>query len=806
MDSSSSRGAWGARGGGGGGGRNRGRAGASGGGANSKDPWKRQDKDEFRPQGPIKMAVRPSNASVDGDPNAASSPSDTPAFRILQPKAQSPPASSMDPTPMEAAKAMVKPIQRHPVQQSSSSGSVNGNSQTAPAKIAPTLKQTARPAAPMNAVRASCTPQNTMDLSVRLIDDNNEICDLNEFLTESTAYTVIGVIGPQGTGKSTLISMLAGNEPMDMYREYYFRPCSREAVESCLHQTTKISIYVGPDATMYVDCQPCMSPAILDEIIRQQRRGYIGHELTPEMYHEQESNRFLAFMYQICHTIILCIDWFIDVNLVRELRNVELLASSPLQHDRSNEMLRIKQNRKVNLVVAQQRCKVEDFQPVVVLQRSQILSDLFNGSRLKVDGGLTMTKLLRRWDDSDDPVQTSYVMFPDLKPRLRDGFHYGQSGYNRRNAHQPNYDPDRDPKNLKMGMVEYTDVLNGLRRHIKSLPKDAFTINGNRITEKQWFAMASPSSIVNKITLQQYPYPTTLALSSLISVSLYAVFLLSYWGIGSSSGPLTSYYLYRYIVPLSLGKALAAGSAYYGLWKVPVSYAHTIKATMPLFAVLMARVLLGEKQRPRVYLSLLPIVLGVTIASVTEVSFNLAGLLSSLFSTFVYSGLNVVVKKILKETDMHPLHLLSVNSQIAAIFLFPYWIFKDAFNLHYVISSGESGAIDSHFLVLLTASGFLSFAQNLCAFTLIHKLTALSYAVSNATKRVTVIGASLLTLRNPVTPPNLFGMFLSVFGVFLYNRAKNGESKRKILPVLSGDQMFRELLPEQTFTTHQHQR
>lgn len=314
-----------------------------------------------------------------------------------------------------------------------------------------------------------------------------------------------------------------------------------------------------------------------------------------------------------------------------------------------------------------------------------------------------------------------------------------------------------------------------------------------------WYSASSAGSIINKITLQQYPYPTTVALASLISVSLYAALLLHYWG--TTTAPISSHYLYRYIVPLSFGKALAAGSAYYGLSKVPISYAHTVKSTMPLFAVVMARLLLGEKQRPRVYLSLLPIVFGVTIASFTEASFNLAGLLSSLFSTFTYSGLNVVVKKILKETDMHPLRLLSINSQIAAIFLFPFWAVKDAFALHY---SGAPGAIDSHFLVLLMASGFFSFAQNVCAFTLIHKLTALSYAVSNATKRVTVIAASLVTLRNPVTNANLFGMFLSVLGVFLYNRAKQSESKRKVLPILSGDKLFEELLPRESI--HQHQR
>lgn len=33
-----------------------------------------------------------------------------------------------------------------------------------------------------------------------------------------------------------------------------------------------------------------------------------------------------------------------------------------------------------------------------------------------------------------------------------------------------------------------------------------------------------------------------------------------------------------------------------------------------------------------------------------------------------------------------------------------------------------------------------------------------------------MIAASLLTLHNPVTPANVFGMFLAVAGVFCYNR------------------------------------
>lgn len=71
-----------------------------------------------------------------------------------------------------------------------------------------------------------------------------------------------------------------------------------------------------------------------------------------------------------------------------------------------------------------------------------------------------------------------------------------------------------------------------------------------------------------------------------------------------------------------------------------------VKATMPLFAVICARVVLHERQTSLVYFSLLPIMAGVLIASLTELSFNMAGLISALLSTSTYALLNVFVKRV----------------------------------------------------------------------------------------------------------------------------------------------------------------
>ncbi|MEE6527242.1 hypothetical protein FKM82_028474 [Ascaphus truei] len=104
--------------------------------------------------------------------------------------------------------------------------------------------------------QAKLLPPQKMKHCIKLVDEYMNWCDSAiEFLLDQTDALVVGVLGLQGTGKSTLMSLLSANSPEDDQRSYVFRMQSQEVRERAGNQTSGIDFFISQERIIFLDTQ-----------------------------------------------------------------------------------------------------------------------------------------------------------------------------------------------------------------------------------------------------------------------------------------------------------------------------------------------------------------------------------------------------------------------------------------------------------------------------------------------------------------------------------------------------------------------
>lgn len=167
------------------------------------------------------------------------------------------------------------------------------------------------------------------------------------FLTDNTEFTVVGVIGPPGVGKSVILNEIYGFDSSSPGMLPPFGVESEETRAMARHSTVGIEPRVSSERIILLDTQPVYSPSVLAEMIRPDGSSTIsvisGESLSAELAHEMMSIQLGVLLASICHIIIVVTEGVHDASMWRLMLTADLLkhgipdpSSITLSHPQSS--------------------------------------------------------------------------------------------------------------------------------------------------------------------------------------------------------------------------------------------------------------------------------------------------------------------------------------------------------------------------------------------------------------------------------------------------------------------------------------
>ncbi|KAL1564016.1 triose phosphate/phosphate translocator, non-green plastid, chloroplastic-like [Salvia divinorum] len=292
-----------------------------------------------------------------------------------------------------------------------------------------------------------------------------------------------------------------------------------------------------------------------------------------------------------------------------------------------------------------------------------------------------------------------------------------------------------------------------------------------------WYLFNIYFNIYNKQVLKAFHYPMTV---TLVQFAVGSVLVVTMWTLNLYKQPKISGSQLAAILPLAMVHTLGNLFTNMSLGKVAVSFTHTIKAMEPFFSVVLSAMFLGEFPTLWVVSSLMPIVGGVALASMTEASFNWAGFWSAMASNLTNQSRNVLSKKFMvkKEDSLDNITLFSIITIMSFFLMAPIAFFMEGFKLTptYLQATGVN-VNQLYTRSLIAALCFHAYQQ--VSYMILQRVSPVTHSVGNCVKRVVVIVTSVLFFRTPVSPINSLGTGVALAGVFLYSRVKRIKPKPK---------------------------
>ena len=287
-----------------------------------------------------------------------------------------------------------------------------------------------------------------------------------------------------------------------------------------------------------------------------------------------------------------------------------------------------------------------------------------------------------------------------------------------------------------------------------------------------WFSLNIGYNITLKKCTNAFPMPWTLCLTSLAVGLPMCTFL---WATGLRKAPKIDMDGWKTLAPIGALHALGHAGAVISIGAGAVSFAHTVKAAEPVFTCVLSYLVMGTVFKWQVYASLTPIMVGVAISSLKELSFTMTSLYGALLSNVAFAGRAVLSKATMAKPvgeHMTPANLYGVLTFLAFAMTLPVTLFYEGATMGTAWATATSKVGAAWLTRQIVLNGAYFYAYNEIAFKTLNKVSPVTHSICNTVKRTAIILATVLVFGNVLTPMGALGSTIAILGTFVYSTAK----------------------------------
>ncbi|XP_022885853.1 UDP-galactose transporter 1-like [Olea europaea var. sylvestris] len=282
----------------------------------------------------------------------------------------------------------------------------------------------------------------------------------------------------------------------------------------------------------------------------------------------------------------------------------------------------------------------------------------------------------------------------------------------------------------------------------------------------QWWGFNVTVIIVNKWIFQKidFKYPLSVSCIHFICSAIGAYLVIKVLKLKPLI-PVDPEDRWRRIFPMSFVFCINIVLGNVSLRYIPVSFMQTIKSFTPATTVILQWLVWRKYFEWQIWASLVPIVGGILLTSITELSFNMFGFCAALFGCLATS-----TKTILAESLLHGYKFDSINT---VYYMAPFATMILAVPALLLEGSGVMEWIQTcpslfSSLIIIFGSGVLAFCLNFSIFYVIHSTTAVTFNVAGNLKVAVAVTCSWLIFRNPISAMNAIGCGITLCGCTFY--------------------------------------